>query len=171
MPRTSNSLSPWPKPSSWRMGSPSLPTCFRQLPGGFTVFAPPALRPNENEPYVMILGGWAPGRNPLTVNIMTSSQSVEHLLVGAGSGTATIVRGHRGYRIRSTDGETTTIGLVWAEADDLTIDVRGTYAEDEIRRIAESIDLVTEAEWREKYDVADSTPDLPTTTTSGSSGG
>ncbi|MEN8115218.1 MAG: DUF4367 domain-containing protein [Actinomycetota bacterium] len=139
---------------------------FGPLPDAFTVFARPMLEPIGNRPYVMMFGGGEPmSPSPDAVNIATSPLSIEHTVGSSGEGTTTTVRGHRAYRDEYTDGEDTMVSLVWAEADGLTVTVLGNYSEDEIRKIAESIDFVTEAEWRDHYNVDDSALDIPTTTT------
>ncbi|MGB5656523.1 MAG: hypothetical protein WBN35_07920 [Acidimicrobiia bacterium] len=133
------------------------------LPAGFTVLAPPALASTDPQPYLGMFGQPSLEHpEPFHASVVVAAKTVGHALAGAGSITETTVRGHDGY-LKVGDGGS---ALVWEEAPGATVTVGGTFPEEEIRKIAESLDFVSESEWRATYDVDDSALEPSTTTTS-----
>lgn len=134
---------------------------FSGLPAGYSVVAPPAVASSQPRPVVALEGPRGPqGPEPDHLAIEVFTEPMEHAIAGVRSGTTTEIRGRSAYRFENDD----QIGFVWEEAPGVTVVINGSYTEPEIRATAESLKFVTEAEWRNEYEIAGSAFDLPTTT-------
>ncbi|NNL48431.1 MAG: hypothetical protein HKO76_08700 [Acidimicrobiia bacterium] len=135
-----------------------------ELPAGYSVFAEPALRPTQPEPMLTLYGS-NPDSFPRTgiepaVVVEVSSNSLEQIAGQFEAGTPTGIRSHEGYRVMHPNG----VAFVWSEGPDLTVTVRGSVEPDQMVALAESLEFVSESEWRDTYDVLSQQPAFPTTT-------
>lgn len=133
---------------------------FGTLPDGFTDFAAPRLAPRQPHPYVSIQTptGQEAGE-PEVATIEVFDDTLSHVAGAFGAASTVEIAAGVEALLVDTDTETT---YMWSRESAQTVMVSGTFPPAEVRSIAEGLEFVSEAAWRQQYD---SRPQLPTTTT------
>jgi hypothetical protein len=131
-----------------------------QLPQGLSIIT--ELMAGSRDPYPVVQILLSDGADYIGVGFATIDVQIgtpEQAAGEFGSALSAHVRGRDAYLVEDDRG----IGLVWSGRPGITVSVFGSFPEQEMWRIAESLDFISQSEWQQEYET--SGPQLPSTTT------
>ncbi len=135
------------------------------LPDGYSILATSELRSNRSEPTLTLGGPPTEAIFPRTppnpiVMVEVNAETHEQIAGRFPSGSRAVVRSLDGFLVSRGD----SAAYVWEEYPGLTVTVSGSAPTEQLLAVAESLEFVSESQWRAIYDVPESQPALPTTT-------